>query len=174
MPKDNFIGHNISEDEANKKLNLAAAMYGFADPAFNGEPGDQNNPAPDADKQDSSDSTIFGEGWVDMVAPTTNQSFPRALVAGYHAGFQLMVIVFRPPVSKTKNGVRTYPGPGSMKPWIVYTGVSEDTWNSLGEADSTGKWLKLSGVENNNYYRAESSDKQGLKKLTDKLVAQGY
>jgi hypothetical protein len=163
-------------DEDNKKLNLSANMYGFADPAFREGPGDENNPGPDEneDKQDSSDSTIFGEGWVDMVAPTTNPTFPRALVAGYNAKLQLMVIVFRPPASKSKNGVRTYAGPGSKKPWIIYTGVSEDTWNTLSQADSTGTWLKRSGVENNNYYRVSGDDKPGLKKLTNILVEQGY
>ena len=163
-------------DEENKKLNLGAYMYGFADPAFRDEPGDQNTPGPkdDEDKQDSADSTIFGEGWIDMPAPTETPSFPRALVAGYHAGHQLMVLVFRPPASKTKNGVRTYSGPGSKKPWVVYTGVDSNTWDSLNGATSTGRWLKTSGVENNNYFRVQGDDKAGLKKLTDTLVEQGY
>ena len=161
-------------DEDNKKLNLGAAIYGFADPAFKEGPGDEKTPAPEQDKQDSSDSTIFGEGWVDMPAPTETPSFPRALLAGYHAGHQLMVLVFRPPASKTKNGVRTYSGPGSRKPWVVYTGVDSSTWDSLAGVTSTGRWLKTSGVENNNYYRVEGDDKQGLKKLTDILVEQGY
>ena len=166
MPRKEFIGHNIGPDEANKKLNLGAAMYGFADPAF------QDDPVASNEVADSYDSTIFGEGWEDITAPSTNRGQgyshsgkkiphrPRALKCGYNRKYEVLVIIFRPPTkTDRKTGVSRRTG---NEPWIVYEGVDLEMWDELKNYHSTGEWLRYSGVEQGNYERLPYDNKAGL------------
>ena len=152
MPREKFIGHNLNDDEANKKLNLAAAMYGFKDPAFQDK------------KEDPSEgytSERFGDGWEEYPAPTTGLR-RRALTIGYHRGMKVLVIIFTTKTSKNVKktgkaaGVRAYYG--DVQPWVKYLDVDVDMWDSLVGTNSTGKWLKTSGVEEKFYYPTHVSD----------------
>ena len=146
MPRKEFIGHNIGEDEANKKLNLAAEMYGFKDPAFQGEK-----------KEDPSDgytSQLFGDGWEQMPAPSTGKR-RRALWIGYHRGMQVLVVIFTTKTRKTAKGRAYY---GDTQPWIKYLDVDVEMWDELAGYHSTGEWLKFSGVEQKFYYPTRASD----------------
>ena len=115
---------------------------------------------------DSSDSTMFGEGWVEAPAPTTTPSFPRAVMIGWHSVAELLVIVFRRPGSKKKG----FTGPA---PWIYYEGVDREMWEELLNYHSTGEWLVYSGVENNNYYEVPGFNKAGLEAVTKRYTDVG-
>ena len=156
MPRKEFIGHNIGEDEANKKLNLAAEMYGFKDPAFRGEP-----------KEDPSEeytSELFGDGWEQMPAPSTGKR-RRALTIGYHRGMQILVVIFTTKTRKTAKGRAYY---GDTQPWVKYLDVDLEMWEELKGYHSTGEWLKFSGVENKFYYPTRASD---IDKMTTEYLA---
>ena len=145
MPREKFIGHNLSDDEKNRLLNLGAAMYGFADTAFRDT------------KEDPSDgytSELFGDGWEQIPAPSTGKR-RRALFAGYHRGMQVLVIVFTTKTRKTADGRSFY---GDIQPWIKYIDVDEEMWEELKGYHSTGEWLKFSGVEDKFYYPTRASD----------------
>jgi hypothetical protein len=146
MPREKFIGHNLNDDEANKKLNLAAAMYGFADPVFGSQKKD--------DPSDGYTSELFGDGWEQIPAPSTGKR-RRALFAGYHRGMQVLVIVFTTKTRKTADGRSFY---GDIQPWIKYIDVDEEMWEELKGYHSTGEWLKFSGVEQKFYYPTRASD----------------
>ena len=147
MPRKEFIGHNIGEDEANKKLNLAAEMYGFKDPAFRGEP--KEDPSKDYT------SELFGDGWEQMPAPSTGKR-RRALWIGYHRGMQVLVIIFTTKTRKSADGSRAFYG--DTQPWVKYIDVDVEMWDELVGYHSTGEWLKFSGVENKFYYPTRASD----------------
>ena len=154
MPREEFIGHNIGEDAANEKLNLAAAMYGFADPAFRDT------------KEDPSEeytSELFGDGWEQIPAPSTGKR-RRALFAGYHRGMEILVIVFTTKTRKTSSGRSFY---GDVQPWIKYMDVDLEMWEELKGYHSTGEWLKFSGVENKFYYPTRASE---IDKITQEYL----
>jgi len=145
MARDKFIGHNISDDEKNRLLNLGAAMYGLADPAFRNT------------KEDPSEdytSELFGDGWEQIPAPSTGKR-RRALFAGYHRGMQVLVIVFTTKTRKTAEGRSFY---GDIQPWVKYLDVDLEMWEELKGYHSTGEWLKFSGVEDKFYYPTRASD----------------
>ena len=76
----------------------------------------------------------FGPGYEVVVAPTTNLSLPRARVMGYNRSTETLVIIFR-------DGK-----------WIMYTDpVPVDMWEDLRVTDSTGKYLKYSGIDDLNW-----------------------
>jgi len=145
MPRERFIGHNLNDDEANKKLNLAAAMYGFKDPAFQDKPDDPS---------EEYTSELFGDGWEQIPAPSTGKR-RRALFAGYHRGMQILVIVFTTKTRKTAEGRSFY---GDIQPWIKYLDVDEEMWEELKGYHSTGEWLKFSGVEEKSYSPTRASE----------------
>lgn len=154
MPREEFIGHNIGKDVANEKLNLAAAMYGFADPAFRDT------------KEDPSEeytSELFGDGWEQIPAPSTGKR-RRALFAGYHRGMEILVIIFTTKTRKTASGRSFY---GDVQPWIKYMDVDLEMWEELKGYHSTGEWLKFSGVENKFYYPTRASD---IDKITQEYL----
>jgi len=154
VPRKEFIGHNLNEDEANKKLNLAAAMYGFKDPAFSTK------------KEDPSEgytSELFGDGWEQMPAPSTGKR-RRALFIGYHRGMQILVVIFTTKTRKTASGRSYY---GDVQPWIKYLDVDLEMWEELKGYHSTGEWLKFSGVENKFYYPTRASD---IDKMTEEYL----
>jgi hypothetical protein len=156
VPRKEFIGHNIGPDEANKKLNLAAEMYGFKDPAFQ-----------DTKKEDPSEgytSELFGDGWEQMPAPSTGKR-RRALFVGYHRGMQILVVIFTTKTRKTAKGRTTY---GDVQPWIKYMDVDLEMWEELKGYHSTGEWLKFSGVEQKFYYPTRASD---IDKITTEYLA---
>jgi len=155
VPREKFIGHNLNDDEANKKLNLAAAMYGFKDPAFSTK------------KEDPSDgytSELFGDGWEQMPAPSTGKR-RRALWIGYHRGMEILVIIFTTKTRKSPSGARTTYG--DTQPWVKYMDVDLEMWEELKGYHSTGEWLKFSGVENKFYYPTRASD---IDKMTEEYL----
>jgi hypothetical protein len=148
------IGHNIGPDERNKILNLGAEMYGFADPAFQGENVE--------DPSEGYTSDYFGDGWEQMPAPSTGKR-RRAKWIGYHRGMQMLLVVFTyEPRKKAKPGTQL--SAGDIEPWVRYEDVDLEMWDSLVGTNSTGKWLKTSGVENGNYYRTRPGE---IDKLTE-------
>lgn len=146
MAREKFIGHNLNDDEANKKLNLAAAMYGFADPAFGSQKRD--------DPSDGYTSELFGDGWEQMPAPSTGKR-RRALWIGYHRGMQVLVVIFTTKTRKRADGRSFY---GDTQPWVKYMDVDLEMWEELVGYHSTGEWLKFSGVEEKFYYPTRASD----------------
>ena len=162
-----------NEDEANKKLNLGAAMFGFADPSFQDvvEP----KPVEEDEFADSFNSGTFGPGWQEIVAPTKSQTDSkgrslktRTLACGWHKKTETLVVVFRPP-GITKQGTYTVTG---NAPWVYYDDVTEEMWDELSGYHSTGEWLKYSGVEYGHYERVPGDDKIGLANIIkSKLIA---
>jgi hypothetical protein len=128
MKNQEHIGHNISDDERNKQFNIAAAMYGFADPAFRDKPPD-----------DPSDgySSEFGDGWELQPAPSTGLR-RRAWFVAYHRGMEILVVVFTTKTRKTSKGREHY---GSVRPMFKYFDCTLDMWDGLLKSGSTGKWL---------------------------------
>ena len=156
------IGHNINPDEVIKKQSIGIAMYGTA----------EDYKDPDDDQvQDSYDSTLFGEGWEEIVAPSTGRggishsgkkiaNRPRALRCGYNRKYEVLVIIFRPPTKRDKQtGMDKKVG---REPWVVYEGCDLEMWNELKGYHSTGEWLKYSGIESGNYERVQYDNKAGL------------
>lgn len=100
---------------------------------------------------DYEESADFGPGWEDIEAPTTTPEHPRALAAAYHRKAELLVILFRPPGHyDRKAGIFTPSGPA---PYIMYEDVDIDMWNDFKSTDSTGSWLRSSGIESHTYYK---------------------
>ena len=154
MARERFIGHNLNDDEANKKLNLAAAMYGFKDPAFQDKKDDPS---------EGYTSEVFGDGWEEMPAPSTGKR-RRALTIGYHRGMQILVIIFTTKTRKTASGRSYY---GDTQPWIKYLDVDVEMWEELKGYHSTGEWLKFSGVENKSYSPTRASE---IDKMTEEYL----
>ena len=154
MARERFIGHNLNDDEANKKLNLAAAMYGFKDPAFQDKKDDPS---------EGYTSEVFGDGWEQMPAPSTGKR-RRALTIGYHRGMQILVIIFTTKTRKTASGRSYY---GDTQPWIKYLDVDVEMWEELKGYHSTGEWLKFSGVENKSYSPTRASE---IDKMTEEYL----
>jgi hypothetical protein len=148
MAREKFIGHNLNDDEANKKLNLAAAMYGFADPAFGSQKKD--------DPSDGYTSEMFGDGWEQMPAPSTGRR-RRAKWIGYHRGMQMLLVVFTYEPRK-KSNPKSQVRAGDIEPWVRYEDVDLEMWEELKNYHSTGEWLKFSGVEDRNYYRTRPGE----------------
>lgn len=72
----------------------------------------------------------FGPGYETVEAPTTDATFPRALILGYNRDTETLVVVFRD------------------KTWVMYNDpVPEELWDNLKYSDSTGKFLKYSGID---------------------------
>lgn len=83
----------------------------------------------------------FGPGYETIVAPTTYASFPRARVLGYNQETQTLVVIFR-------DGT-----------WVRYDApVPPDMWADLQYTDSTGKYLKYSGIDDLPYTVINSQD----------------
>lgn len=112
-------------------------------------------------------STVFGEGFEEIVAPTKSRGKlpPRAHYCGYHEGAELLVIVFRAP-GTTSKGVFTATG---VEPWIYYPNVDLDTWESLKTARSTGVWLRenLAGY---GWVDVPGNDKTGLAEVVEDIL----
>jgi hypothetical protein len=105
------------EDEANKKLNLS--MRG-REKVFT----DWEVEIPrDVEQREAEPS------YQNMTAPTTNPDRPRALKLAYSREARKLVVKFR-------DGT-----------WWEYNEVPVDMWNDLKSSDSTGKYLKYSGLD---------------------------
>lgn len=154
-PRDNrnkkgrSIPNHNDPDVLLKRQSYGIEMFGTAE--------EYHDPAVEAETADSPDlesyyeSADFGPGWEDIPAPTTTPEHPRALTASYHRKAELLVILFRPPGHyDRKSGIFT---PTGTAPFILYEDVDIDMWNSLKSTDSTGSWLKTSGVESHTYYK---------------------
>jgi hypothetical protein len=73
-------------------------------------------------------SNLFGPGYEEISAPTTDPTRPRAKACGYNALTETLVIIFRD------------------NEWIQYDNVSRQIWENLKMTDSTGKFLLHSGL----------------------------
>jgi hypothetical protein len=143
-----------NDDELLKKQAYGIAMYGTAEEYRDIEAeGDEA-------EEEIFDSGTFGPGWEERDAPTTTPDFPRAMRIGYHRKTNSLVIEFRPPGSKKA-------GETGPRPWVLYYDVEPDLWDSLCFSSSTGKWLKLSGVEMGNYDRLGEPNKAFLKRMIE-------
>ena len=158
MPGKEFIGHNISPDEANKKLNLSAAMYGFKDPAFRDQPAD--------DPSAGFSSDLFGDGWEQLPAPSTGKR-RRAWYIGYHRGMKLLVVVFTTKTRKTSEGKRVQYG--TLQPWWKYEECSLEMWDELTGYHSTGEWLSVEYPVGDSRYSPTSASE--LDTLTEEYQA---
>jgi hypothetical protein len=159
------IGHNISADEANKKLNIGMAMYGSADPAF--------RDAPKEDPSQGYTSELFGDGWEQHPAPSTGKR-RRALWIGYHRGMKILVVIFTTKTStkakKTGKAAGVRDVYGTVQPWWKYEDVDLEMWEELVGYHSTGEWLKFSGVEQGSYSATRASELDDMtQEYLDKL-----
>jgi hypothetical protein len=115
-------------------------------------------------------SAIFGDGFEEIPAPSKTPAGkpPRAYYCGYHREAELLVIEFRPPGRITK-GVWAADS-GKPSPWIFYTGIDEDTWDSLKMAHSTGDWLRseLSGYA---WSDVPGNNQKGLNEVVASILA---
>jgi hypothetical protein len=71
-----------------------------------------------------------------MNAPTTNPDRPRALKIAYSVEAQKLVVKFRGKKGAENNG-----------PWIEYYDIPVDFWNDLKASNSTGLYLRYSGLD---------------------------
>lgn len=71
-----------------------------------------------------------------MNAPTTNPDRPRALKIAYSVEAQKLVVKFRGNKGAENNG-----------PWIEYYDIPVDFWNDLKASNSTGLYLRYSGLD---------------------------
>ena len=129
MAKQEHIGHNIDPDERNKQLNIAAAMYGFKDPAFRDDTPDDPS---------AGYSSEFGDGWELHPAPTTGKR-TRAYWVAYHRGMEILVVTFTTKTRKNSKGSTEFYG--QVRPMWKYFDCSLDMWDNLLMSGSTGKWL---------------------------------
>jgi hypothetical protein len=71
-----------------------------------------------------------------ITAPTTNPARPRATKLAYSREAQKLVVKFRGSKGNENNG-----------PWIEYNDVPIEMWNDLKASNSTGLYLKHSGLD---------------------------
>jgi hypothetical protein len=109
-------------------------------------------------------STYRGQfNWPDsfevIEAPTTDSTGykMRALECGYHYPSETLVIVFRAPVKAIKGFKGKYDvkrdsrGIPLPPPICMYPDVPKEMWENLKTSDSTGKFLKYSGIDQIDY-----------------------
>lgn len=94
-------------------------------------------------------SEDFGSEYEDIDAATTNLNRPRARKLGYNAKTQTLVIIFWDFT------------------WCVYPDVPYAMWKDLKATDSTGKYLKLSGLDDWGYYELASKSADELPRTKD-------
>jgi len=118
----------------------------------------------------SQTSAIFGDGFEEIVAPSKEGSDkpPRAYYCGYHAGAELLVIIFRGPGYWRDK--KWYKDAGKPEPWIMYPNVDQDTWESLKGARSTGDWLR-SDMDGYAYSDVPSNNKAGLQTVVESILS---
>ena len=88
------------------------------------------NEIQDNTERDSGDYEVIQPKDVEALdAPTSNFKRPRALSIGYERDSKTLTVVFRD------------------NTWWEYRGVSNELWNGLKNSDSTGKYLKSSGLD---------------------------
>jgi hypothetical protein len=91
-------------------------------------------------------------------APTSNKSDKpdkrdRAIECGYNEENEVLVIIFRTPVKSKRHGSGVYEvakddnGLPLAPPIIKYPDVPVEMWEQLKLSDSTGRWLRYSGVD---------------------------
>lgn len=86
-------------------------------------------------------------GYVVKPAPTTNPPRPRATKMAYSRDTQTLVIKFRGPKEDIYSG-----------PWIAYDDVPLTMWVQLKASNSTGKYLKYSGLDDYPWYNFNPSN----------------
>lgn len=145
------VGRQLSPDEVLKREALGIASYGTAE-----------------EFHEEKSSAIFGEGFEEIIAPSKETwKPPRAYYCGYHAEAELLVIIFRGPGKwKDKKWIADA---GKQQPWIFYTDVDSDTWESLKVARSTGDWLR-NEIGGYGWSDVPSNNKTGLKSVVDSIL----
>lgn len=130
---DNYFKRRSVEEERSgqKKLNLQQATgerYGIA------RTWEVMNPI----EEDTARKTE--PSFQNMIAPTTNPARPRAKKLAYSKETETLVIRFRD------------------DSWIGYDGIPVEIWNDLKASNSTGLYLKHSGLDNHPWYNFNPSD----------------
>lgn len=114
------------EDEENKRLNIA----------LRGEEKVKKRYEDWQVQQAKEEPRETEPSYRSMRAPTTNPERPRAMKIAYSVEAQKLVVKFRGNKGAENNG-----------PWIEYNDVPVEMWNDLKASDSTGKYLKYSGLD---------------------------
>jgi hypothetical protein len=137
-------------DEQNKRLNLSVA--GAEKVGVSGSDTIQSfssiwevidpKEAEEVKKRKSVES-----GYTIKTAPTTNPNRPRAMKIGYSREDQTLVVKFRGPVNAENNGA-----------WCAYPDIPLTMWVQLKASNSTGRYLKHSGIDGAPYYYMNPSD----------------
>lgn len=86
-------------------------------------------------------------GYTVRSAPTTNPEKPRAIKMAYSRDSQTLVIKFRGPKDDIYSG-----------PWIAYDDVPLTMWTQLKASNSTGRYLRYSGLDSYPWYEFNPSD----------------
>ena len=149
------VGKVNNPDDLMKKQAYGVAMFGTTE---------------EYKDQDPNTSVIFGDGFDEIVAPSKTPAGqpPRAHYCGYHAGAELLVIIFRGP-GRTVKGVWTEDA-GKPQPWIMYTNVDQSSWESLKGARSTGDWLR-DEIGGYGWSDVPGNNKTGLAKVVESILA---
>lgn len=130
---DNYFKRRAAEEERSgqKRLNIGQAVgerYGVK------QTWEVMNPV-EEEAQRATEPTFQN-----MTAPTTNPSRPRAKKLAYSKETETLVIKFRD------------------DSWIGYSDVPVEMWNDLKASNSTGKYLKYSGLDDYPWFNFNPSD----------------
>jgi hypothetical protein len=99
------------------------------------------------ESQEIKDKRSVNRGYTIKTAPTINPSRPRAMKIGYSREDQTLVVKFRGPVGAENNGA-----------WCAYPDIPLTMWVQLKASNSTGRYLRHSGIDNASYYYMNPSD----------------
>jgi len=131
-----------SEEEAGqRRFNIEEAMKDRINPRIQGSVNQTSTAL-----TNRLNSGTFGPGYEEIDAPTTNPGRPRALKAGYNPTTETLVIIFRPN-QKINPLTGNYSATGPA-PWIKYDRIPLELWEGLKSANSTGEYLRTSGIDN--------------------------
>lgn len=100
-----------------------------------------------AEQENAKKRKSVERGYVVRPAPTTNSKRPRAIKMAYSRDAETLVIKFRGPKDDIYSG-----------PWIAYDDVPLTMWVQLKASNSTGKYLKYSGLDDYPWYNFNPSD----------------
>jgi hypothetical protein len=131
---DNYFKRRAADEErtGQKKFNLQQATgerYGIK------QTWEVMNPVEDEDIKRKTEPAFQN-----ITAPTINPSRPRAKKLAYSRETETLVIRFRD------------------DSWIGYDGVPIEMWNDLKASNSTGRYLKYSGLDDYPWYNFDPSN----------------
>lgn len=131
---DNYFKRRTLEEERSgqKKFNLQQATgekYGIK------QTWDVMNPVEEEEKPRETEPAFQN-----ITAPTINPARPRAKKLAYSRETETLVIRFRD------------------DSWIGYDGIPVEMWNDLKASNSTGRYLKYSGIDDHAWYNFDPSN----------------